>query len=143
MAAKTEIVDNFFGHRTGAAVTKRGQIVTSPLEYNEIKYNSLVMINTAYNYVKPISGKRFVIDGIAISGAKDVNSSNGAKINIYEAGSDDSVSIINNLFSISIGRLERGSLVGINVITNSGVWINAFTDDSTVDLTILGYYVIE
>jgi hypothetical protein len=137
----SRIYDNHFGTRVGAGVTSRGQLVVSPLEYNEPYFQSMVTINTAFNFIGPVTGKRFVIDGLFISSDKNVSATNGAVINIYEADAPDSIVSTKDIFTLDIGKLETSSLTALNVITSEGIWVNAKTDDATTNVTLLGYYV--
>ncbi len=141
MAVETKIRDAALGTDKGAGVTSRGQLVVAPLSFNEPYYQSLSVPATAYNFIAPISGKRFVIDGVIFSSDKGVSSTNGAVIKIFEADAFNSSVSTKDIFTLDIGRLDKGSIPSLNVITSEGIWINATTDDATTNVTILGYYV--
>lgn len=141
MSVKSQIVDARLGHGCGAAVTCRGQLVTAPLGFNKTFYQSLATPSDVYNFISPVAGKQFIIDGIIFSSNKNVSSTNGAVISIYEAASPTSNVPLKTLFTLDIGRLEKGSVTALNVLTSDGVWINGSADDATTNVTILGYYV--
>lgn len=141
MSLRVEIEDSKFGTRNSAGVTQRGQLIVSPLKFNTAFFQSMTATDTAYNFVIPKAGQQFVIDGLIFSSAKDVNSTNGAEIKIFETDAVDSISSSKDLLTLDIGRLDRGSISSLNLITNPGVWVNATTDDATTHVTIIGYYV--
>lgn len=141
MPLRVEIEDGRFGTRDVCGVTSRGQLITAPLEFNSPLYQSLNVANQAFNFVKPCAGKQFVIDGLIFSSDKNISTTNGAVIQIYEADGLDQLASSQELFRLDVGKLDKGSLTGLNVITNAGVWINAKTDTATCNVTILGYFV--
>ena len=141
MAVKVEIKDSKFGTGNRAAVTSRGQVVTGPISFNEPHFRSLAVINTAYNFVTPVAGRQFVIDGVIVASDKNVSSTNGAQIVIYEADSSTSTTASRDLLTLDIARLDRSGYSGLNLLTRPGIWLNAKTDDNTCNVTILGYYV--
>ena len=128
------------GSKSKAAVTSRGQVVVGPIAFNVAYFNSLALVATPYNYVGPIAGKQFVIDGIIASSNKSVSATDGAEVCIYEADAADGASV-KELLTLDIGKLDRAVITQLNLSTNTGVWLNAETDDATVNLTIIGYYV--
>lgn len=130
-------------NNTNANITKRGQLIVSPISFNAPYFRSFEVANTAYNFIKPISGKRFIIDGLIFSSDKNVSSTNGAVISIYEGNSETDLTGSKNIFTLDIGRLDKGSISGLNVITSAGIWLNGKTDDATTNVTVLGYYVEE
>jgi len=140
MSLPSTILDSK-GTGNGVKVTSRGQLITAPLKFNETYFVSMTSPVIAYNFVEPNTRMQFVIDGIIFSSDKNVSSTNGAEIVIYTANSATSNTPIENLFTLDIGRLDKGSVTGLNVITDEGVWINGSTDDATTNLTIIGYYV--
>ena len=129
------------GSRNLAEVSKRGQLIVAPIDFNEALYESMNVPNVAFNFVLPIASKQFVIDGAIFSSDKNVSSTNGAVIEIYEASSPTSITPSKTILTIDLGRLDRGNVTGLNIITSAGVWINGKTDDATTNVTILGYYV--
>ena len=141
MSLRIEIEDGKFGTRNTVGVTARGQLITAPLKFNQGYFKSLTATSTAFNFVVPIANHQFVIDGILFSSDKNVSSTNGAQIKIYEAGAPDTITIGKELLTIDIGRLDKGNVSSLNMITSEAVWINAYTDDATCNVTLLGYYV--
>jgi hypothetical protein len=136
-----KIKDAAFGTSEGAGVTKRGQLVVAPLEFSDTYFSSFQIANTAYNLVTPLTNKRFVIDGIIFSSNKNVSSTNGAVISIYESDGPNSRTVSKQLFLLDVGRLDKGSIPDMNILTSQGVWINGETDDATTNVTLLGYYI--
>ena len=139
MSLDIELMDGR-GTKAKAKVTSRGQLVVGPIAFNVAHFNSLALVATPYNYVGPVAGRQFVIDGIIASSDKNVSATNGADVNIYEANAVDGTSVT-SLLTLTIGKLDRAVITQLNLSTNTGVWINAETDDATVNLTIIGYYI--
>lgn len=140
MALEVKIQDGS-GRQQLVKVTGRGQLVVGPIAYNTTESKSLTVVNTAYNFVEPIGGQRFVLDGIIFSTDKNVSQTDGAIITIYEATSATSATVAKSLFTLNLSRLTEDAITGLNVITTAGVWINAKTDDNNCSVTIIGYFV--
>ena len=134
-------IRNGRGKRYSAKVSKHGQIITAPLEYNETYYNSMSSISTAYNFIAPKNGKQFVIDGYIIESDKNVSATTGAEIPVIEAASPGSLTPTKTIFTLELGKLAGRNATRLNILTSAGIWINASTDDATVNLTLLGYYI--
>lgn len=136
-----EITGAEFG--TSAKVTKSGELVVSPLSYDQTSFNELAEINTAYNFYTPISNKQFVITGVLSYGDKQVSSSTNATVIIYEASTIDTVTVDKVLVQFEIGQNQSIPFVALQLLVNKGVWINAKTDDDDIHMTIMGYYIKE
>jgi hypothetical protein len=132
---------NGWGYPYDAMVTKRGQLVTAPLKYNTTYFNAMTATGTAYNFITPKTGEQFVITGYIVSSDKNVNATNGAIVSIYEATSLTATSASKTILTLDLGKLDGAQVVGLNILTSKGVWINSTTDDATINLTILGYYI--
>jgi hypothetical protein len=135
------IIEDGSGNGHLAKVTEFGQIVTSPIAYSEASVQAMSVINTAYNFNEPQAGKQIVITGFVIGANNNVSNTTGAIIELYEATAIDSTIISKELFTVNLIKNQVLSLVGLNLITNEGVWLNAKTDDATVNMTVLAYYV--
>jgi len=140
MSLRIEIEDGKLGTRNSAAVTARGQIVVAPIEFSSPSFNSMTVNNQAYNFVEPQAGKQFVITDIIISADKSVGTA-GSEVQIYEATAVNTATVDVSLFQVTVSKGVTQSITGLNVITNSGKWINAKMDDNNVNLTLLGYRV--
>ena len=141
MSLSVEIEDGKGGTKNKVKVTSLGQLVVAPLEFSEPLFNAIALTATAYNFVEPVAGKRFVITGYIAATDKNVSSTNGAEIAIIESSAIDSTVASKVLLTLDLGKLDSQVITGLNMITSPGVWINASTDDATVNLTILGYYI--
>lgn len=139
MVANVEIKDSR-GTGCAARVTKRGQLITSPLDFSIMYPKKLDVINTAFNYVGPISKKTFVITDMILYANKDVGP-NDAIVDIYEADSETSTTILRSIFQTEIPKYSTFVLTGLNLITSEGVWINGKTNDNSIFTNIGGYYI--
>jgi len=141
MSLSIEIEDGKGGTKNTAQVTPRGQLVVSPIDFNTSTFNALDTTGTAFNFVEPIAGKQFVITGYISASDRSVSANDGAEVPIIESEAIDSTTATKILLTLNLGKLDSQSLTGLNILTTPGKWINASTDDATVNLTLLGYFV--
>lgn len=139
MAQKTTIEDGF-GAGYKAMVTQYGQLVTGALSYSTPIAHTMVLNNTAYNFASPISGKRIVITDILIYANKGVGAGDAA-VEIYEADDDIETTISKSIISTEMLKQSTRDLTGLNLIVSEGKWVNAKTDDNTIFMTIMFYYI--
>lgn len=140
MSMPSEIKDGYLGTQVGAAVTKRGQLVTAPLEFGE-SYQALIDVNNEVeNFIVPKANWRFVLTDFLISADRNVSTA-GTLVQLYESDGPDSATQLRNIFTVDVGRSTVVPLTGLNLILNEGVWLNATADDTNVYLTVIGYYV--
>ena len=140
MGAKFRI-ESGDGHGTEACVTKSGELVVSPLNYEQTKFNELAEDDTAYNFYVPESDKQFGITGMLVYGDKEVASATNATVVIYEASAPNTVTVDKVLVQIEIGRNQGFPLFPLRILVSPGVYINAKTDDDDVHMTIMGFYI--
>lgn len=121
-------------------VSPNGELAIAPLQYSTNKFNNMNVVDTAFNFQKPIAGKQFVITGLIISTSRTVGV-NGATIEIYEADSIDSTSVDKTILRVDMIKNQILPLSDLNSITTEGKFLNGKTDDIDVLVTILGYAV--
>lgn len=121
-------------------VTALGQLVTAPLKYSGTKFNNMDLVNTAYNFHKPTSGKRFVITGMIVATNRSVGA-NGAVIEFYEASAVDSTTVDKTILRLDMVKNDILPIIGANFILTEGAFLNGKTDDDDVLATIAGYGV--
>ncbi len=137
MSTPTNILDK--STKRSAIVTSRGQLVTSPLEFSDPVFHSLVADNVSINWFKPLAGKRLVITDVIVQTDRSVTTQ--ALIDIYETSDEESETIVKSIFQFDLKKQESLVLTGLNIIITEGVFINAKADDSNVLITIGGYFV--
>ena len=138
MAGKTFIEDPITGSL--ARVTERGQLVTASLSYSDTYNVQVTLTNTAYNFIAPKQKKRFVITDILLYANRDVAVTD-ATVVIYEATSPSTTTVSKTILSIEMPKNTSRDIIGLNLITNEGVWLNIKTDDNTIFANMMGYYV--
>lgn len=138
MSAKVNIRDSQNG--INAKVTKRGQLVVSPLEFSTPVSKSVNATGTAFNFFIPESGTRFIITDVILSSDNTIGS-NGAVVEIYEADAIDSATVNNSIVTLILPSRSNIPLLNLNWIVTEGKWLNVKTDDATIECTIAGYYV--
>jgi len=122
-----------------ARVTKTGELVTAPLKYDETDFKSLTATGTAYNFYGPRIGQQFVISGfVAVS---DKNITADAVVQIYEASAVDSASVSKTLVQFAITKNSVVAPTPLRILVSEGFWVNAQTDDATINVTMFGYYI--
>lgn len=141
MTISTNIEDGA-GTSNKAQVTTRGQLVVGAIDYSTAFTVTADATNTAFNFVPPIAGKRFVITDLLLDAGKNVSASTAGTVVIYEAVAIDTATIDKTILSIEMLKNTNRVITGINlIIVSEGRWINIKTTDATVTGTILGYYV--
>jgi len=128
------------GSGYNAKVTSRGQLVVSPIEFS---YAFAVEVNStnAFNFVPPITGKRFVITDVIIEAGKTVSTTTAADVVLYEAASITATAVSKLILTFNMIRFGVRTLNGLNLIVGEGKWLNITTTDPTVNATVMGYYI--
>ena len=139
MPQKTNIIDAH-GTNKGVRVSEYGQLVTGAIAYSTPVAQTLTVINTAYNFVAPLSGHKIVITAMLLYANKNVGV-NDAIVNVYEADAEDELTIANPIITTEMVKQTSRDLLNLNLIIQEGKWINAKTDDASVFMTIMYYYV--
>ena len=139
MSQETSLVDGG-GSDNRALVTRYGQLVVSPIDYSTPVARVLSDVNTAYNFVTPISGKRIVITDILAYANRNVGV-NDATVDIYEADSITETTISKSIITTEMLKQTSRDNSSLNLIISEGKWVNAKTDDATIFMTIMYYYI--
>ena len=128
------------GH--AAKITHTGELVTVRGNYDQTFQDSLALTNTAYNLVVPKTARQFIITGIVINADKNVSVTDGAVVEVYEATDATTTTATKTILTLNIGKNSTIPLTGILIQTTKGTFLNAKTDDATVNITLLGYYLL-
>ena len=126
---------------TAARITDVGEVVCSPYAYSETSVNVMSATGTAYNFITPKSGYDIIITGLFLYADRNVSNTNEATIELYEATAVDEDTV--DVAKITLNAIKQQSLQlnPLNLICNSGKWINAKTDDATINMTVFYYYI--
>jgi hypothetical protein len=127
--------------RSKVAVTKRGQLIVAPYEYDETQFIELAEVNTAYNFYKPKMGMQFVITGMRIKADRNVSTTVDATVEIYEAALPDTTTSDKILHEEAMVRGESATLLPTNILVRMGKFVNAKTTDDNIFMTVMGYYI--
>jgi len=122
-------------------VTHTGELVTVRGNYDQTFQDSMTSINTAYNLIVPKTANQFIITGIVINADKNVSATDGAVVEVYEAADATTTTATKTILTLNIGKNSTIPLTGILIQTTKGIFLNAKTDDATVNITLLGYYL--
>jgi len=141
MTGPVHIVDGRGATKNRACVTSVGQVITAPFDYDLAEFRSLSVIDTAFNFYQPQIGKQFVITGMRIKAGRFVSNTIDATIVIYEGTSDITLTEDRVLFEEALIRSEDVTLLPTNILASEGKFINAKTDDATIFINIMGYFI--
>ena len=140
MSLEVVLVDGS-GRSVQAHVTSAGQLVVGNLAFDETVSIELDTPDTAYSFYRPLGGQQFVIRYILAKADKEVDSSIPADVVVYEADSATATTVDKTLFQVPLIELEGGTLPGLNILVNEGKFLNVKTSDTSVFVTIMGYYI--
>lgn len=124
-----------------AAFNSAGEMLIASGDYDEVSFNELAEINTAYNFFKPDGAKQFLLTGFLVYGDKQVNSSTNATVVIYEASQPDSIAEDRVLFQFEVGQNQSIPFPNIRILGTKGAYVNAKTSDDDIHMTIVGHYI--
>jgi hypothetical protein len=103
----------------------------------------LAVNDTAYNYYKPKAGQQFVITSVVASADAQVSNTADATVVIFEASSEGTAVVDKTLLQLAMVRFDQVALNPLNILVNTGKFVNAKTTDDDIHMTIMGYYVNE
>jgi len=138
MATPVNIKDS--DSATAVKVTKFGQLVVAPLAYSTPVVDTLNVINTSFNFIKPQQDHSIVITDIVISADRSVGV-NGADVQIYEAETAETTTIDTTVLDVDMVKQTQLGLTGLNLLVPEGKFVNAKTDDINILVTIMFYRV--
>jgi hypothetical protein len=128
------------GGNYAARCTSRNELVTNKYDYSLSYTVEADLINTAYNFVGPVAGKRFVITDILIYANKNVGAGD-ATVEIYEADGSTNTTVTKSVLKTEMLKQTARDLTGLSMIVTEGKWLNIKTDDDDIFATVMGYYV--
>lgn len=128
------------GRERVALVTDAGQLVVAPIAYDLTQFLELSAADTAFNFFKPKPGHRFIITLMRGKAPQSVNPTTDATVVIYQADAEDATTAERVLHQESLVRGESFTLP-VNLSVDRGKFVNGKTDDATIPMTIMGYYV--
>lgn len=140
MGLSTQIVDST-SNGFGVAVTSNNQLVTGNVAFDNTMFVELAEPDIGYNFYKPVENKQFVITGIIAKADKQVSSTVDADVIVYEAPSSTSTTTSKVLFQMAMVEGDLAVILPLNIVVNTGVWINAMTTDDDIHITITGYWI--
>jgi hypothetical protein len=108
---------------------------------DDTAFQSLDVINTAFNMYKPRSGFSFRITGFTMKASQSVSSVSEAQVIIYESDTEDGTTVDELLYEAGLLRNDAPVVTNLYIGVNSGVFINAKTDDATVRINLFGFYI--
>jgi hypothetical protein len=139
MAVPFNIEGSSNGNR--ARVSRNGELIVSPLSHDDTSFQNMVLIDTAYNFYTPESGKEFIITSLIVFADKSISDTSPTIIEVYEASQPDTTTVDKTLLQFGMAKLSTLPIVPLRLKVNAGKYINAKTDDNNVLMTIMGYHV--
>lgn len=124
-----------------ATVTEHGQLVTSPVKYDQSVVSTFESANTAYNLVVPEPDSEIVITGLTAYANKNVSATSEATVEIYEATGVDVLTVSRALVTIPLLKQQNVTLLPLNLQVPRNTWINGKTDDDDIIVSMFYYYL--
>jgi hypothetical protein len=124
-----------------AKVNNNGELLVSGGAYDLAQFIELDLVNTAYNFFKPLGRQQFVITGFLVYGDKQVSPTTNSTVVIYEASQEDTIVVDRVLVQFEVGQNQSIPFPNIRILCNAGTYINGKCDDDDVHMTIFGHYV--
>ena len=116
-------------------------LVTNPFSNNASSHAFLSTVNGVQNMFKDLIGNKFIIDCIILSGDRNIAANADATLLIYASTSAFSRVQTEQIYLDKVSRGERFGICGLKREVPKGLFVNAETDDSTISLNILGYFI--
>jgi hypothetical protein len=124
-----------------AFVSDYGVVAVGPLEFDNTIFQALDAADTAFNFYEGRAGENFIVSGLRLKATRSVDNATDATIIIYEASSASSTVVDKIIYQEGLVRGESASFLPVNILVTEGKYVNAKTDDATVNINIVGYYV--
>lgn len=124
-----------------AKFNRSGGLVVGPGTFDDTVFNKMAVADQAYHFFPPKVGKQFCITGFFVFATKDVSDASDTNIIIYEADSTTSTTVDKTTYQFGMPKLSTASKGPVLLTIGEGKFLNAKTDDNTVDLTIEGHYI--
>ena len=118
-------------------ISKLGEIFTR-LQFSSAETVSLTADDVVVNIVKPRSREKMIITGLIVNSDRSVVGE--AKVEIYESLTEGGASS-KDILTFDIPKNSTVVTSPILIETAAGRYINAVSDDSTVNVTLLCYFV--
>lgn len=125
---------------TPIRVTPSGELIVAAFDRSTPTFQNMDVVDTAYNFVTPATGQQFIITTIIVSTNRNVGA-NGTTIDLYEATAVDSTSIVKSILQFDMAKNKELPMIGLDLKTTSGVWVNGKCDDDDVLMTVAGYFI--
>jgi len=143
MALDVVIIDD--ATRKSVRVDKFGHLATAG---NALSETFNITLDTDDTPMRLVSGKaqeRFIITGFIITGGNTIPAAMDANLDIYLANNDTETTFTDSdlIITITVGQDERTVVTGITLDGGRGKIILAKADDSTVDISLFGYFTLE
>jgi hypothetical protein len=139
MGASVYITDPVEGHR--AVVAHEGFLAVGPISFNTPRFLQLDSVNTAFNFIEPLPGYRPILDAILVNADRNVSGTTGAIVEVYESTDPESLVATKDVLRFDIVKQGFISATDLKLGISEGVWLNAKTDDATINLTLIYYFV--
>lgn len=121
-----------------ARVTPSGELVVQQIVPSIPLSVTLDAVDTAFNFVKPVSRREYLVTDILLATNKDVGV-DGATIVLYEAEQEDSTTAAKVIVSIQLLKNGQLPLTGLKWRVREGFYLNMKTNDDVVFATVACY----
>lgn len=137
MPIEVNLADGTGSSRHRVKISHNGELFVRT-RFQEVSRVSANGTGTAFNLKEPKTNSNFIITGLIMNADKNVTAS--ALVEVYEANSPTSITQTKNLITLDIPKNATVSTVPLLLKVTEGTYINAETDDATVNVVLLGYF---
>jgi len=135
-------IDSFIkdgnGKGSSAQVSNNGEMLVRPFYTFNTSYRVVLSTTNMTNILSPSAGNNFIITSIILNADKNVTSS--AVVTLSESQTFAGTST-KDLVTLDITKNTTVPLTALSLKISDGKFINAITDDATVNITLLGYFM--
>jgi len=126
------------GNGNLAQVSRGGAVMVSQ-NFSTAEKITLIADDTALTIITPRAGERMIITGLIVNTDRNIGV-NGAAVQIYESDGEDSSVASTAILSFDIPKSTTVVTSPLLIETTQGKFINAISDDSSVNVTLLCYF---
>lgn len=140
MSTPTNIRDADEG--TAAKVTSGGVLVVGSLSHSTPYYISVAAATVEYQVIEGKAKKSFIVTGLLLASSKTFGSATTAEtLTIYEASPADITVSEKTIVQLDMLKNDRFVATGLDLLVSNAKSLIAIATDSSVDVTISGYYI--
>ena len=129
---------NIKGDNYTAKVSKHGELLTGTF-FSSAEKITLTSDNVAVTIVKPRAGQKMILTGLIVNTSRATGTD--TLVQIFESAAENSSVVSKAILSFDMPKSTTIVTSSLLIQATEGVYINAVSDDSDVNVTLLCYFV--